>query len=69
MKPILVVAPRALLASVPDVFRGLLERDAELVFAAKTERVDRVRLPDGVLDHPSASVLPLIMASRQMPLT
>jgi hypothetical protein len=61
---ILVVAPRALLGSIPDVFQELLERGAELVFAAKTERVERVKLPDGLLDHPRASVLPLPLSRK-----
>jgi hypothetical protein len=61
---LLVVAPRALLGSIPGVFAELLDRDAELVFAAKTERVERVRLPDGILDHPRASVVPLPLRRR-----
>jgi hypothetical protein len=54
---VLVVSPRGLLPYVPDVFSALLDQGAELVFAAKTKRVDRVKLPDRILEHAHASVV------------
>ena len=57
MTRILVVSPRGLLPSVSDVFAAMLDDGAELLFAAKTKRVDRVKLPDRISDHPNASVV------------
>jgi hypothetical protein len=56
---LLVVAPRGVLVHVAGVFFALQELGVELVFAAKTERIDRVRLPEGLAERGRVSVVPL----------
>jgi hypothetical protein len=54
-----VVAPRGVLTHVSGVFFELQARGVELVFAAKTRHVERVRLPEGLVEGGGASVVKL----------
>jgi hypothetical protein len=56
---LLVVAPRGVLTHVGGVFFALQEQGVDLVFAAKTERIDRVRLPEDLAAGGGVSVVPL----------
>jgi hypothetical protein len=56
---LLVVAPRGVLTHVAGVFFALQERGVDLVFAAKTDRIDRVRLPEGLAERGRVAVIPL----------
>src|SRR5262249_38659709 len=62
---LLVVAPRGVLTHVAGVFFALQEQGIELVFAAKTERIDRVRLPEGLIERSGVSVVPLPLRRKE----
>jgi hypothetical protein len=54
---VLVVAPRGVLTHVAGVLFELHSMGVELVFASKTRHVERVRLPNGLLERGGVSVV------------
>ena len=61
---VVVAAQRGLLAHVADVFTELHAQGAQLLFAAKTRNISRVKLPGGLLEEEGVSVQPLPLRRR-----
>ncbi|HZO61951.1 MAG TPA: hypothetical protein VFB35_03120 [Gaiellaceae bacterium] len=57
---ILVLSPRLLVASMPDVFDELLGAGATLLFSGRN--ADRLGIPAGVAAYPNAATVPLPLA-------
>jgi len=57
---LLVLSPRLLVASMPDVFTRLLEEDVMLLFSGRS--TDQLRVPDELASHPKAGIVPLPLA-------
>ena len=57
---ILVLSPRLLVASMPDVFADLLDAGTRLLFSGRS--ADQLRVPDALASHPNAEVVAVPLA-------
>jgi hypothetical protein len=57
---LLVLSPRLLVASMPDVFTQLLEADVQLLFSGRS--ADQLRVPEELASHPNADIIALPLA-------
>ena len=57
---LLVLSPRLLVASMPDVFTHLLDADVRLLFSGRD--ADRLAVPEELASHPNAEVVALPLA-------
>src|SRR5262249_21528577 len=57
---LLVLSPRLLIASMPDVFTQLLEGDVHLLFSGRS--TDQLRVPNELASHPNANIVSLPLA-------
>jgi hypothetical protein len=56
----LVLSPRLLVASMPEVFAQLLDADVRLLFSGRS--ADQLRVPEELASHPNAEIVPLPLA-------